>query len=77
VKKMAVNVKVSLRRNETIEKMIKRFSKKVRAEGIIDEVRERMFYEKPSTKRRKARNRRRKELAKEKMVKKGLAKSKK
>ena len=61
---MAVNVKVSLRRNETIEKMIKRFSKKVRAEGIIDEVRDRMFYEKPSAKRRRMKARRKKELAK-------------
>ena len=74
---MATHVKVALRKNETVERMIKRFSKKVRTEGIMEEARERMFYEKPSTKRRKARNRRRKELAKEKMVKKGLAKSKK
>jgi len=62
---MAVNVKVSLRRNETIEKMIKRFSKKVRNEGIIDEIRERMYYEKPSTKKRRERIRRKKELIKE------------
>jgi small subunit ribosomal protein S21 len=62
---MAVNVKVSLRRNETIEKMIKRFSKKVRNEGIRDEIRERMYYEKPSTKKRRERIRRKKELIKE------------
>jgi|TARA_R110000824_G_scaffold181468_3_gene362282 small subunit ribosomal protein S21 len=61
---MAVNVKVSLRRNETIEKMIKRFSKKVRNEGIIDEVRERMYYEKPSAKRRRLKAKGKKEQAK-------------
>ena len=66
---MAVNVKVSLRRNETIEKMIKRFSKKVRNEGIIDEIRERMYYEKPSTKKRRERIRRKKELIKETKIK--------
>jgi small subunit ribosomal protein S21 len=62
---MAVNVEVSLRRHETIEKMIKRFSKKVRTEGVIDEIRERMYYEKPSDKKRRAKIRRKKELIKE------------
>ena len=48
------NVKVYARKNEPPENLIKRFMRKVRKEGIMEEVRERMFYEKPSDlKRRK------------------------
>ena len=50
---MAVNVEVFARRNEDIERLIKRFSKKVRREGIIEECKERMYYEKPSRKKRR------------------------
>ena len=50
---MAVNVEVFARRNEDTEKLIKRFSRKVRKEGIMEEIRERMYYEKPSDKRRR------------------------
>ena len=57
---MAVNVKVVARRNETAERMIKRFSKKVRREGIIDDVKNRMYYEKPSARRRREKMRRKK-----------------
>jgi len=54
------NVEVVLRRNESTEALIKRFSKKVRREGIIEEAKSRMYYEKPSDKRRrdKARSKR-------------------
>lgn len=48
-----VNVVVTPRKNETPEKMIRRFIKKVKKEGIIEEVRERSYYTKPSQKRRK------------------------
>lgn len=61
--KMVVNVEVVARRNETAEKMIKRFSKKVRREGILDDVKNRMYYEKPSSRRRREKMRR-KRLAK-------------
>tara|TARA_Y100000593_G_C4180112_1_gene271605 strand:- start:278 stop:505 length:228 start_codon:yes stop_codon:yes gene_type:complete len=50
---MAVNLKVDLRRNETVEQLIKRFSRKVRKEGIIEECIERMRYEKRSDKKRR------------------------
>jgi len=60
---MVVNVEVVARRNETAEKMIKRFSKKVRREGILDDVKNRMYYEKPSSRRRREKMRR-KRLAK-------------
>ena len=46
------HVKVEARRNEPGERLIKRFSRKVKNEGIIDEVRERRFYVKPSKIRR-------------------------
>jgi len=46
------HVKVEARRNESGERLIKRFSRKVKKEGIIDEVRERRFYVKPSKIRR-------------------------
>ena len=49
----AVNAEVFLRTGETTEKLIRRFSKKVRKERIIEEYRDRMYYEKPSDKKRK------------------------
>ena len=54
---MAVNVQVVARRRETTEELIKRFSRKVRKEGVIEEFRERMYYEKPSDKKRRLRKR--------------------
>ena len=56
---MAVNVEVFARRNEDAERLIKRFSRKVRKEGIMEEFRERLYYEKPSDKRRRLRKKRR------------------
>ena len=65
---MACNLVVKPRRNEPIERVIKRFNKKVKKLGIIEEVKDRRRYVKPSEKRRMARKRsdarRRKELAK-------------
>ena len=54
---MAVNVQVVARRRETTEELIKRFSRKVRKEKIMEEFRERMYYEKPSDKKRRLRKR--------------------
>lgn len=45
-------IEVEPRQNEQIEKAIKRFVKKVRADGIIQELRTRKEYRKPSVKRR-------------------------
>mgnify|MGYP001169560664 FL=1 len=45
---MPVNVEVKPRPNESIERMIKRFNKKVKRSGILEEVRNRRFHEKPS-----------------------------
>jgi ribosomal protein S21 len=39
---------------ESIDSMLKRFSKKVKDSGLMEEIKEKQFYEKPSTvKRRK------------------------
>ena len=58
------HVFVKARRNEPAEKLIKRFSKKVKEEKIILEVKERMYYEKPSSRRRKEKARRKRVLDK-------------
>jgi len=58
------HVEVKARRNEPTEKLIRRFSKKVREERILEEARERMYYIKPSVKRRRERIRRKKVLDK-------------
>ena len=54
-----INVEITPRRNEAVERLIKRFAKKVKKERVIEQYREKMFYEKPSE-----RNRRRKKQRK-------------
>lgn len=67
---MPANLVVYPRRNENIERVIKRFNKKVKKLGILDEYREKQRYRKPSEKRRlrnkRSDRRRAKELAKQK-----------
>lgn len=59
---------VFVKDNEPIERALKRFKKKIQDNGLLQELKEREFYEKPTTarKRRKAaaRNRWLKELEK-------------
>ncbi len=54
---MGTNYSVKVRRKDNIERVIKRFIKKCKKLGIIDEVRERRHHTKPSEKRRKAKAR--------------------
>lgn len=67
---MATNLKITPRRNESQERMIKRFIRKTKKMGIIEEVKERRQYRKPSDKKRRAKKkaiaRRKKEEAKRK-----------
>lgn len=42
--------------NGNFEKAMRKFKKKVMESGILQELREREFYEKPTTARRKAKN---------------------
>ena len=67
---MPTNLVVYPRRNESIERVIKRFNKKVKKLGILDDYKEHQRYLKPSEKRRlrnkRSDRRRAKELAKQK-----------
>ena len=45
--------KVKVRKNETIEKAIRRFKRLVDNEGILRKVKECRYYEKPSVKKKK------------------------
>ena len=46
------HVKVQARRNESAERLIKRFNSRVKKSGLIEELRNRRFYVKPSKIRR-------------------------
>ena len=62
--KRPAHVSVTPRKNEHPERLIKRFLRKVKKQRIIEEVRDRRFYEKPSVKRRKKRQQRERVLKK-------------
>lgn len=61
---MGYHLEVRARPRETTEKLIKRFNRKVKDARIIEEARERMYFIKPSVKKRRAAVRRKKVLAK-------------
>mgnify|MGYP003658967888 CR=1 FL=1 len=48
-----INIEVYVRKGESVERAIKRFNKKVKKLGIIDEVIKKKRYEKPSVARRR------------------------
>ena len=53
-RKRPINVEISPRfPDEPLERMVKRFIKKMKKQKVLEEVRDRRYYEKPSTKRRK------------------------
>jgi len=43
---------INIKENESIDKALKRFKKKFERTGILKEIRNRNFYEKPSVKKR-------------------------
>ena len=45
--------KIEVRKDESIDKALLKFKRKMRKEGLMDEIKKREFYEKPSQKRRK------------------------
>ncbi len=45
--------RIEIRKDESIDKALLKFKRKVRKEGIIDEMKKREFYEKPSQRKRK------------------------
>jgi small subunit ribosomal protein S21 len=42
--------------NDNVEKALRKFKKKILESGLLNELREREFYEKPTTARKKAKN---------------------
>ena len=59
-----VHIHVKARKNESAEALIKRFSRKAKRAGITEECKKRMYYEKPSVKRRRDKLRRKRVLKK-------------
>lgn len=49
-----LHAKVTPKKGEPFERMVKRFLKKVKKEKIIEQVKDRRYYEKPSVTKRKA-----------------------
>ena len=47
-------LQVSVRDGEDINRALRKLKKKIEAAGVLKEIRDRQFYEKPSEKRRKA-----------------------
>ncbi len=45
--------KIEVRKDEPIDKALKKFKSKIRKEGILEEMKRREFYEKPSQRRRR------------------------
>ncbi|MFH1386791.1 MAG: 30S ribosomal protein S21 [bacterium] len=45
--------KIEIRKGEDLERALRKFKTKLRYEGILDELKEREFYEKPSQRKRK------------------------
>ena len=60
----AVNVSVYPRKDESPERLIKRFIKKVKKEGIMETIRDRKYYKKPSEVRREKAIKRQRQLDK-------------
>lgn len=62
---------VTVRDGEPFEKALRRFKRKVQDSGILDELRQKEFYEKPTTKRKRAKaaakNRWKKQLEKQQL----------
>ncbi len=54
---MATNLTIKRRRNEPGDKLVKRFIRKTKKSGIIDEIKERRYFKKPSEKKREAKRR--------------------
>ena len=63
--KRSINIEIKPRyKDEPFERVMRRFMKKVKKERIVENYRDRMYYEKPSVKRKRERARRKKVLEK-------------
>lgn len=70
-KRTPVHAEVYIRDQEQFERMLKKFTKKVKKCGILEEARERRYYTKPSVKRRN------KKLEKKRLIKRAMEKERK
>ena len=66
---MAINVEVELRERESTERLIRRFIKKVKKEGVLEEYRDRRYFKKKSDVKR-LEKRRQKRLARQAQIEK-------
>jgi ribosomal protein S21 len=66
------NITVKPRKNESQERMVKRFVKKCKKKGIIDEVKDRRYFKSKSQKRNEIKRKRKRTLAKAKSKEKGI-----
>jgi small subunit ribosomal protein S21 len=57
-----VHVEVNIYDQDALGKLMKKFSRKVKKCGILEEVRERRYYTKPSDKKRAERKRRKRKI---------------
>ena len=64
--KKPANIAVRPRRNESQERFVRRFIKKVKKSGLIEEVKKRRYYLKPSQKKRLKAIKKKREIAKAK-----------
>ena len=62
--KKKCNISVRPRRKESPERMIRRFIKKCKKDGILQEVRDRRYYRKPSEIKRLRNAKRKRDIAK-------------
>lgn len=59
--------RIEIRKDEPLEKALRKFKMKMRREGLLDEMKKREFYEKPSQRRRKEKEKsRRREIRRQK-----------
>ena len=65
------NITVKPRKNESQERMVKRFIKKCKKKGIVDEVKDRRYFKSNSQKRNEIKRKRKRALAKAKAKEKG------
>ena len=64
--KKKTNIKVTPRRKESQERMIKRFIKKCKKQGIIDEIKDRRYFKSNSEKKNEVKRKRKRAIAKAK-----------
>ncbi len=60
--------KITVREGETIERALRRFKREVQKAGIMDELRKREFYEKPSVVKKREEAQKKRKIEKERQA---------